>query len=145
MTPQYIEINQFGSKFYYKDKAMTILHREDGPAIEWADGNKFWYLNGKLRREDGPACEWSNGTKIWLLDGDYHREDGPACEYADGSKSWYLHGVKLTEEEFKKKTAKEIILTMDEIADKLGIEEGTKLVIIKAASGVGMTMQEAWG
>jgi len=122
MTPQYIEINQFGSKFYYKDKAMTILHREDGPAIEWADGNKFWYLNGKLRREDGPACEWSNGTKIWLLDGDYHREDGPACEYADGSKSWYLNGVKYTEEEFKKKTAKEIILTMDEIADKLGIE-----------------------
>jgi len=122
MTPQYIRIDKDNNKYYYKDKAMTILHREDGPAIEWADGNKFWYLNGKLRREDGPACEWSNGTKIWLLDGDYHREDGPACEYADGSKSWYLNGVKYTEEEFKKKTAKEIILTMDEIADKLGIE-----------------------
>jgi hypothetical protein len=23
------------------------LHREDGPAIEWADGSKAWYLNDK--------------------------------------------------------------------------------------------------
>ncbi len=23
------------------------LHRTDGPAIEWADGNKRWYLNDK--------------------------------------------------------------------------------------------------
>jgi hypothetical protein len=122
MTPQYIEIDELGDKRFYKDKEMEILHREDGPAVEWATGTKFWYLNGKLRREDGPVVEYDDGTKFWLLNGDYHREDGPACEYADGSKSWYLHGVKLTEEEFKKKTAKEIILTMDEIADKLGIE-----------------------
>ena len=24
------------------------LHREDGPAIEWANGDKMWWLNGKL-------------------------------------------------------------------------------------------------
>ena len=23
-------------------------HREDGPALEFADGTKEWYLNGKL-------------------------------------------------------------------------------------------------
>jgi len=22
-------------------------HREDGPAIEYADGDKYWYLNGE--------------------------------------------------------------------------------------------------
>ena len=22
------------------------LHREDGPAIEYLDGNKYWFLNG---------------------------------------------------------------------------------------------------
>jgi len=55
-----------------------------------------------------------------------------------------LNGVSYTEAEFKKKAAKEIVLTMDEIAEKLGIEKGTNLVIIKAASSVGMTMQEAW-
>jgi hypothetical protein len=107
MTPVYIEINSNGSKLYYKDKAMTILHREDGPAIEWWDGSKSWYLNGKR-----------------------HREDGPAVEYSNGSKSWYLNGEKLTEQEFLKRTGKEIILTMDEIAAKFGIEV-SKLKISK--------------
>lgn len=40
-----IHINEYGDKHYYKDKAMTILHREDGPAIERADGSKFWYIS----------------------------------------------------------------------------------------------------
>jgi len=39
------------------------LHREDGPAIEWADGSKEWWINEKLHREDGPAIEWADGTK----------------------------------------------------------------------------------
>jgi hypothetical protein len=99
MTPQYICINDLGNKHYYKDKEMNILHREDGPAIEYANGDKYWYLNGKL-----------------------HREDGPAVEYACGSKRWYLNGVIYTEAEFKKRTAKEITLTMDEIAAKLGVD-----------------------
>ena len=30
------------------------LHREDGPAIEWANGYKGWWRDGKLRREDSP-------------------------------------------------------------------------------------------
>ena len=48
MKAQYIEINKYGTKFYYSDKEMEILHREDGPAIEWADGSKCkcWCLNG---------------------------------------------------------------------------------------------------
>ena len=25
----------------------------------WANGDKSWYLNGKLHREDGPAIEWA--------------------------------------------------------------------------------------
>lgn len=28
-----------------------LLHREDGPAVEWADGFKFWYLNGEIKTE----------------------------------------------------------------------------------------------
>ena len=30
-------------------------------------GNSFWYLNGKLHREDGPAVEWSNQYKQWFI------------------------------------------------------------------------------
>jgi hypothetical protein len=101
---------------------MNIFHREDGPAIEYADGYKSWYLNGNLHCEDGPAIEWSSGGKSWYLNGNLHREDGPAVEYADGDKEWWLEGREYTEENFKKKTAKEIVLTLDEIADKLGID-----------------------
>ena len=54
-------------------------------------GNKEWFLNGSLHREDGPAVEYANGTKEWYLHGNRHREDGPAVERAGGTKEWYLH------------------------------------------------------
>jgi hypothetical protein len=121
MKPQYIYINEDGDKFYYNDKAMKILHREDGPAIEYADGSKEWYLNGKRHREDGPAIEYADGSKEWYLNGKRHREDGPALEYR-GNKYWYLSNVYYSEQDFLKLTDKETILTMDEIAAKFGIE-----------------------
>ena len=73
-------------------------HREDGPAIEWANGTKFWYSNGKRHREDGPAAEWSNGSKFWYLNGERHREDGPAIEWANGTKEWWVNGRFIREE-----------------------------------------------
>jgi hypothetical protein len=80
------------------------LHREDGPAIEWADGAKSWFLNGTLHREDGPAVEWANGDKYWYLNDKLHREDGPAMEWMNGDKSWYINGKELTEAEFNART-----------------------------------------
>jgi len=100
MKLQYIKIDEDGNKFYYADKGMTKLHREDGPAVECTDGTKEWWLNGKCHREDGPACEWSDGSKSWWLNDERHREDGPAIEYADGFKRWYVDGKYLTEEQF---------------------------------------------
>ena len=38
------------------------------------DGTKKWYLNGKLHREDGPAVEWADGTKEWYLNGKKYSE-----------------------------------------------------------------------
>ena len=72
------------------------LHREDGPAVEWADGHKEWWLNGIRHREDGPADEYSNGHKEWWLNGKRHREDGPAREWANGDKEWWLNGKVTT-------------------------------------------------
>jgi hypothetical protein len=51
-------------------------------------------------------------------------------EWWDGDKTWALNGVKLSEREFLKRTGKETILTMDEIAAKFGIEV-SKLKIAK--------------
>ena len=86
-------------RFYYKDGTICgeyhysrIIHREDGPAIEYADGYKEWYLNGERHCESGPAIEGCNGHKEWWLNGNLHREDGPAIEYTSGLREWYLNG-----------------------------------------------------
>lgn len=65
-----------------------------------------YYLHGKLHREDGPAIEYINGDKAWARNGELHREDGPAVEYADGHIRWYLEGEEYTEEEFNLKIVK---------------------------------------
>ena len=33
------------------------------------DGNKLWHLNNNLHRVDGPAIEWADGSKEWYLNG----------------------------------------------------------------------------
>jgi len=100
---QYIYINEYGDKRYYKNQKMTIPHRLDGPAVESADGHKFWYVDGYRHRLDGPAIEYANGHKAWYVDGELHRLDGPAIEAADGDKLWFLNDKPLTEEEFNKR------------------------------------------
>jgi hypothetical protein len=65
----------------------------------FADGSKFWYLNGERHREDGPAVEHADGCKSWYLNDKLHREDGPAIENHTGGKEWYLNGKHMTEEE----------------------------------------------
>jgi hypothetical protein len=47
----------------------------------------------------------AEGNTIWYKNDVYHREDGPAIEYWDGDREWWLNGEKLSEEEFKKRTA----------------------------------------
>ncbi len=104
MTKEYtVIVDEDGTKKWFLD---DILHREDGPAIEYSNGGKEWYLNGKRHREDGPAIEWANGYKCWYLNGKRHREGGPAVELAGGIKVWFIHGVQYTEEEFNKKMNK---------------------------------------
>jgi hypothetical protein len=141
--PQYIEIDNDGNKYYYKDKEMKILHREDGPAIEYADGykewwrdgelhrengpaieysngTKFWYRDGKKHRVDGPAIEWESGTKFWYRDDKLHREDGPAIEFAHGTKEWYINGERLYKAEFLSRTQPVKEMTIAEIEKLLG-------------------------
>ena len=114
-----VRINDEKGTFWYKE-GTKILHREDGPAIEYADGRKYWWLNGKRHREDGPACEWADGRKEWYLNGERHREDGPACEWADGRKEWYLNGKGLSEEEFNARKVNTLTIELSkETADNI--------------------------
>ena len=92
------EIDEDGNKFWYNEQGK--LHRVDGPAIKWWNGDKEWYLNGQKHRLDGPAIEYSYGTKFWYLNNQLHREDGPAIEDANGTNEWWLNGKEYTEEEY---------------------------------------------
>ena len=97
------EIDSSGTIRYYNDR--NRLHREDGPAVEYADGSKSWFRNGQYHREDGPAVELANGEKRWYRKHMRHREDGPAIENADGTKAWYFRDKKIfceNNEEFLK-------------------------------------------
>ena len=47
MQEQYIHTDKCGHRFYFKDQEMTIFHRLDGPAIEWSDWSKEFYVDGK--------------------------------------------------------------------------------------------------
>jgi hypothetical protein len=67
MDKEYTKIDRHGSKFYYKDPEMTILHRKDGPAIEHYEGGKMWYVNNKSHRLDGPAIERAWGINEWWV------------------------------------------------------------------------------
>jgi hypothetical protein len=56
-------------------------------------GDKVWRnSSGHCHRTDGPAIEWSNGDKAWWVNGKYHRVDGPAIECVNGDKMWYVNG-----------------------------------------------------
>ncbi len=88
------------------------LHREDGPAfihptynVHGGNAAREWFINGKRHREDGPAVEYYNGNKEWFLNDELHRIDGPAIDYVDGLKGWYIHGKYIkcsSQEEFER-------------------------------------------
>ena len=96
-----VEVTEYSTRWYNES---NLLHREDGPAIEWANGDKYYLINDKRHREDGPAVECSNGDKSYYINDKLHREDGPAVEWANGDKSYYINDKHLTEKEFNSRT-----------------------------------------
>lgn len=53
---------------------------------------RFYYRHGRLHREDGPAREWADGdTREWFRAGLRHRDDGPALETRI-IDSWWADG-----------------------------------------------------
>jgi hypothetical protein len=93
-----IKIDEWGNKHWYKD---GDLHREDGPAVECANGNKTWFINNKLHRLDGPAVENNDGSQYWYRNGELHREDGPAIIFSNGEKQYWMYGGFITDDLYK--------------------------------------------
>lgn len=85
------------NKILYPDKIeyrneKGQLHNEDEPAIEFANGCKHWYINGKRHRIGGPASIYSYGAEEWYCHGKLHRLDGPAVIGDNTIGEWYYHG-----------------------------------------------------
>ena len=69
--------------------------------IEVDIGRLQWWRNRPgtpllIHRVYGPAREWWNGTKCWFLNGKSHREGGPAIESRDGTLYYFVHGVLMS-------------------------------------------------
>ena len=58
---------------------------------------------GELHRDGGlPAIEYSDGGKQWWVNGKRHRDGGlPAIDFSDGTKSWWVNGTEVSEEQAK--------------------------------------------
>lgn len=51
---------------------------------------------GNLSREDGPAVENANGLQEWFVGGVRHRTEGPAIINANGQEEYWVDGVRRT-------------------------------------------------
>lgn len=70
------------------------LHRGGGkPALEFPDGSKQWFVNGKLHRVLKPAIV-TEDLKEWYIKGKLHRVGGPAVVLGNGDKEWWLNGQR---------------------------------------------------
>jgi len=54
MDNKTVSTNEYGTTRHYLGR---LLHRTDGPAIEYTNGDVEYCKDGKLRRIDGPAVE----------------------------------------------------------------------------------------
>ena len=139
----YVTVDDAGTTRWYKDAKCKVSHRENGPSVEWVNGDKLWHQNGQLHRENGPAIEYADGSKVWYQNGQIHRTDSPAIEYAnghkewwqngqlhrtdgpalvyaDGTKDWYIYGKELSEAEFLAATQPVIEMTVADVEKLLG-------------------------
>ena len=89
---------------YDKIKCMNYTCKHIGDMTY--DSKYAWHSSGKLHCTDGPAVEWSNENKEYYMYGKRHREDGPAIECINGYKYYYIRGFKYSFNDYKNKISK---------------------------------------
>ena len=76
-------------------------------------GNKRWYLGYKLHRLDGPAIEFVDGEIQWHKNGYRHRLDSPAIVNPNGRNYWYINNLYVND--LLKSWAKENDIDLDNL------------------------------
>jgi len=56
------------------------------------DYSTVYKLHDEVHRSDGPAICWNDGDFMWCLHGLKHRYYGSYCNYSN-SGMWRIHGV----------------------------------------------------
>lgn len=77
----------------------SIAYVTKNGTVYWENDKYQWH------RLDGPAVEYADGTKGWYVNGTQHNLNGPAWESTIGYKEWRIDGVEYTESEWRKKVA----------------------------------------
>ena len=109
LTEEEFNHQKFSNKWYwrlFKNWFFRLFNKNDTIVIRIDILGNHRYINeqGQIHREDGPAVIYTDGTKFWYINNKLHREDGPAYEGPDGSKEWYINDEELSEEEFNRHT-----------------------------------------
>src|SRR5271166_3649048 len=97
------KVDEFGDK---RCKLNGRLHNENGPAVEFVDGTRAWYIRDLCHRDERdpktglilPAVQWADGAKDWYHYGKVHRDEVdpetgltlPAITLPDGSEFYYI-------------------------------------------------------
>lgn len=69
----------FTSKNLYSFKKKDDVPKDFSGSCQIGEGyNTYWYINGQLHREHGPAIEYANGNKKYYINNQLHRNNGPA-------------------------------------------------------------------
>ena len=67
-----VKVHKTRTEWYFNGK----LHRKDDlPAVENVNGDKEWWLNDKRHRENGAAIEYADGCKVWYINGMMYSEE----------------------------------------------------------------------
>lgn len=66
--------------------------------------NVYWLSvhSGTIHKENGPALIYPNGDRVWYKHGMYHNEYGPAVVFASGKKEYWLEDKIYDKKEWKK-------------------------------------------
>lgn len=65
--------------------------------VIYLDGANHWTNEeGRLHREDGPAIEYLNGDWSWLFNGKWHRISGPS-EWIGRKYGWWVNDENITD------------------------------------------------
>jgi len=61
---------EYTNIFYTEYRKLSLEERKEKPyCIEYNAFVRNWRVNGKYHREDGPAVEYSDGNNEWHLNG----------------------------------------------------------------------------